>query len=227
MMESVLVVAAHPDDEVLGCGGTIASLAKEGKTINIAFLADGVMSRKNIKQQNDELKVRRAAAKKASDILGVQSVSFKDFPDNQLDTISLLKVTKEVESLIEQYQPDTIFTHHAGDLNVDHRITNQAVVTACRPQRGHPVKTLLCFEVPSSTEWQLASPNDVFNPNWFMDISDTLKLKLSALDAYAAELRDWPHPRSRQGVEHLAHWRGATVGLDAGEAFMLGRHLIK
>jgi LmbE family N-acetylglucosaminyl deacetylase len=110
---------------------------------------------------------------------------------------------------------------------VDHRITNQAVLTACRPQQGQPVKTLLCFEVPSSTEWQLASHNNVFNPNWFMDISDTLELKLSALDAYIAELRDWPHPRSRQGVEHLSHWRGATIGVNAAEAFMLGRHIIK
>jgi LmbE family N-acetylglucosaminyl deacetylase len=102
---------------------------------------------------------------------------------------------------------------------------HEAAVTACRPQRGHPVKTLLCFEVPSSTEWQLQGSAPVFAPNWFVDISDTLDRKFAALDAYAAELRDWPHPRSRQGVEHLARWRGATVGVDAAEAFMLGRQL--
>jgi LmbE family N-acetylglucosaminyl deacetylase len=102
---------------------------------------------------------------------------------------------------------------------------HEAVVTACRPQLDHPVKTLLCFEVPSSTEWQLPGSAPAFTPNWFVNISDTLDRKLAALDAYAAELRDWPHPRSRQGVEHLAHWRGATVGVDAAEAFILGRQL--
>jgi LmbE family N-acetylglucosaminyl deacetylase len=226
MMKSVLVVAAHPDDEVLGCGGTIASLTNEGSNVNVAFLADGVMSRGETKQdQNGELNSRRAAAKKACDILGVESVCFRDFPDNQMDTIALLDIVKEVESLIEQYQPDTILTHHFGDLNVDHRATNQAVITACRPQQDSPVKTILSFEVPSSTEWQLAGNNDLFNPNWFVNITDTLETKLSALDVYASELRDWPHPRSRNGVECLARWRGATVSMNAAEAFMLRRHI--
>jgi LmbE family N-acetylglucosaminyl deacetylase len=102
---------------------------------------------------------------------------------------------------------------------------HEATVTACRPQIGNPVETLLCFEVPSSTEWQLPGSAPIFAPNWFVDISDTLGRKLAALDAYAAELRAWPHPRSLQGVEHLAHWRGATVAVNAAEAFMLGRQL--
>ena len=142
-----------------------------------------------------------------------------------MDTIPLLDITQAVETLIAKHQPEMVFTHHAGDVNIDHRRLHEAVATACRPQQGHPVKTLLCFEVPSSTEWQLPGSAPVFTPNWFVDISATLDRKLTALEAYAAELRTWPHPRSRQGVEHLAHWRGATVGVTAAEAFMLGRKL--
>lgn len=225
-MKSILVVAAHPDDEVLGCGGTIAKLADEGATIHVALLADGVFSRAGDQaSQQEDLRIRREAAEKVRNILGIKSIFFGDFPDNCMDTVALLDITKAVEHLITEYQPDTLLTHHAGDVNIDHRRIHEAVVTACRPQSGHPVKTLLCFEVPSSTEWQLPGSAPAFAPNWFVNISDTLGRKLAALDAYAPELRAWPHPRSRRGVEHLAHWRGASVGVDASEAFMLGRQL--
>lgn len=226
MSQSILILAAHPDDEVLGCGGTIAKLADQGAIVHVAFLADGVFSRiGDAVAQQKEVLVRRAAAKKACDILGVKSVSFGEFADNRMDTVALLDITKALEALIAEHRPEVVFTHHAGDVNIDHRRMHEAVVTACRPQRGHPVKTLLCFEVSSSTEWQLPGSAPVFAPNWFVDISDTLERKLAALDAYDTELRDWPHPRSRQGVDHLARWRGATMGVDAAEAFMLGRQL--
>lgn len=226
MSQSILILAAHPDDEVLGCGGTIAKLADKGAIIHVAFLADGVFSRAvEQEKMQEELRIRRAAAQKACDILSVKSVSFGNFPDNRMDTVALLDITKVLENLISEHMPEVVFTHHASDVNIDHRRIHEAAVTACRPQRGHPVKTLLCFEVPSSTEWQLPGSAPVFTPNWFVDISDTLDRKFAALDAYAVELRDWPHPRSRQGVEHLARWRGATVGVDAAEAFMLGRQL--
>jgi LmbE family N-acetylglucosaminyl deacetylase len=225
-MKSVLILAAHPDDEVLGCGGTIAKLEREGAAVSVAFLADGVFSREGDESaRQNELDSRQAAAEKACRVLGAKAVFFGKFPDNRMDTVAMLDIVKVIESLVAEYRPDTVFTHHAGDLNVDHRRTHEAVVTACRPQRGHPVKTLLCFEVPSSTEWQLPGSAPAFAPNWFVDVSATLDRKLAALDAYAGELRAWPHPRSRQGVEHLARWRGATIGVDAGEAFVLGRQL--
>ena len=226
MTQSILVIAAHPDDEVLGCGGTIAKLADAGASVHVAFLADGIFSRvgERVTQQL-ELTARHTAAEKACEILRVKSVSFGEFPDNRMDTIPLLDITRALETLITKHQPSIIFTHHSGDVNIDHSRTHAAVVTACRPQFGHPVKTLLSFEVPSSTEWQLPGSAAAFTPNWFVDISATLNRKLAALEAYAAELRVWPHPRTRQGVEHLAHWRGATVGVDAAEAFVLGRQL--
>ena len=227
MAKSILVLAAHPDDEVLGCGGAIAKFVDDGATVNVAFMADGVSSRTGNQSDNqNELVSRRSAAKKACAVLGVNSVSFGDFPDNSMDTIPLLRIVQAVEALISSLRPEMVFTHHAGDVNIDHRRLHDAVVTACRPQQGHPVKTLLSFEVPSSTEWQFPGSSPVFMPNWFVDISTTLDRKLAALEVYADELRAWPHPRSRQGVEYLAHWRGATVGVAAAEAFMLGRALL-
>lgn len=222
----VLVVAAHPDDEVLGCGGTLARLADEGAEIAVSFLCDGITSRPGAAEvHREQIEVRRAAAARAAGILGVQHLSFGDFPDNRLDTVALLDVTRAIESTIAQYRPDTVFTHHAGDLNIDHRRVHEAVATACRPQAGHPVHSLLCFEVASSTEWRLPAGGAHFAPNWFVDIEMTLSRKLAALEAYAGELRAWPHPRSPRAVEHLARWRGATVGTQAAEAFVLGRHL--
>jgi N-acetylglucosamine malate deacetylase 1 len=226
MNKNTLIIAAHPDDEVLGCGGTIAKLASEGVLVHVAFLADGVFSRASgQKDQQIELKDRRTAAQQACDILGVKSVSFGDFPDNKMDVSPLLDIVKAVEELISKHQPDTLFTHHCGDVNIDHRRIHEAVVAACRPQNGHPVKKILTFEVASSTEWQLPYSAPSFLPNYFVDISSTSDKKLAALDLYVKELRPWPHPRSRRAVEHLAHWRGATIGVEAAEAFMLGRQL--
>jgi LmbE family N-acetylglucosaminyl deacetylase len=224
--DSILVLAAHPDDEVIGCGGTIAKLVDAGARIHVAFLADGVSSRKfDHPSLDSELLARRAAAEKACEILGVQSVSFGDFPDNRMDTVPMLEIAQAVEALIYTYQPATVFTHHAGDINVDHRRLHEATVVACRPQQGCPVKTFLCYEVASSTEWQLPGCGPVFSPNWFVDISTTHQRKLLALEAYALELRVWPHPRSLQGIEYLMRWRGATVGVNFAEAFILGRRL--
>lgn len=226
MAESVLVIAAHPDDEVLGCGGLIARYSSLSIPVNVVFLADGVTSRKEIDTHTDELKLRQHAANKAADILGIDSVSFYQLPDNRMDSIDLIDIVQIVEEMVAKYQPDTILTHHVGDLNVDHSAVNKAVMTACRPQSGHPVKSILSFEVPSSTEWQYSSHHESFTPNWFVDISTYLEHKLEALQCYSDELREWPHPRSLLGVETLARWRGAIVGVDAAEAFYLNRHVI-
>ena len=226
MTKSALILAAHPDDEVLGCGGTLAKLADDGFVAHVAFLADGVTSRMDgSRKYEEELSVRRTAAKSACEILGARSVSFGTFLDNRMDTVALLDIAKTIEALILEHRPEMILTHHAGDVNVDHRRVHEATVVACRPQSHNPVRTVLCFEVASSTEWQLPGSAPLFAPNWFVDISNTLSRKLAALEAYSAELRAWPHPRSMRGVEHLARWRGATVGVDAAEAFVLGRRL--
>lgn len=220
----MLVVAAHPDDDILGCGGAMAKYVDSGMEVRVSFLADGVSARADDGVlMEDERQARHEAAEAACAILGTERPTFSDLPDNQLDRVPLLQVTKIIERLIKEHEPETVLTHHAGDLNIDHRVVHQAVVTACRPQSDHPVKTLLFFEVPSSTEWQTAGTAPPFLPNWFEDISSTLERKLRALQEYGAELREWPHPRSLQAVEMLARWRGATVGVEAAEALMLGR----
>lgn len=227
---NVLVVAAHPDDEVLGCGGTIARLAAAGRAVHVMLLADGENSRAAADGSGvaaGAVAARHAAAEQACRILGCASVESLALPDNRMDELVLLDVVKEIEARIARHAPTTLLTHHGGDVNVDHRVVHQAVIVACRPVPGHLVKELLFFEVPSSTEWSPPGSGDSFAPNYFVDISATLDRKMVALDIYASELRDFPHPRSRPAIEALARWRGATVGVAAAEAFVLGRKIVK
>lgn len=221
----VAAIVAHPDDEVLGCGGTLRRHVLAGDAVSIVILADGETSRETLGQTEAAIERRSTAAQQAAAILGVANIQMHSLPDNRLDGETLLDIVKIVERHIGEIRPDIVYTHHAGDLNVDHRRVHEAVVTACRPQLGHPVETLLFFEIASSTEWQPPLSASPFLPNWFVDISGTLATKLEALTAYGHEMRDWPHPRSYRGVEHLARWRGAVVGCDAAEAFMLGRKI--
>lgn len=226
--KSLLVIAAHPDDEVLGCGGTIARAARNGVKVKIMFLTDGVAARHiNGTYDQDELEERENAANVSCRILGVDPPIFGSFPDNEMDTVSRLQITRTIEQVISDQAPETILTHHFSDVNIDHRRIHEAVVTACRPQPNHPVRTLAFFEVASSTEWQIPGAHQTFMPNVFVDISDTLQLKEEALGAYAQEMREWPHSRSIPAVSHLARWRGASVGVEAAEGFVLGRHISK
>ena len=219
----VLVVAAHPDDDVLGCGATIARWVREGRQVVVAFLTDGVGARSDA--DPDAAERRQSAAQAAAAILGVTDLRFADWPDNRLDQVPLLELAQHVERLVVELRPDTVLTHHAGDLNIDHRRACQAVVTACRPQPGHPVRALWSFEVASSTEWQIPNPGLAFVPTAFVDVSGYLERKLEALDAYQEEIRDWPHPRSRRALEALARWRGSSIGVEAAEAFVVMRVL--
>jgi len=225
---SILVVAAHPDDEVLGCGASIAKWTEAGKEVHVVILAEGATSRdttRNPENRIDELSALAKAAHSSGNILGVTSVRLFNFPDNRMDSVDRLEIIKTVEEQIKLVKPETVVTHHTGDINIDHQITHQAVVTACRPQPGESVRRLLVFEVPSSTEWQPPNTYPVFQPNWFEDVSNTLERKIQALEIYTEEMRTWPHSRSLQAVEHLARWRGSSVGYEAAEAFMLLREL--
>ena len=182
-MKSILVVAAHPDDEVLGCGGYIANQVQSGDEVFVTFLSDGVTSRQgNLGLQ--EIESRRNAARLASKVLGVSEVSFGDYPDNKLDTGPLLEIIKSIEAVVERVRQQIVLTHFGGDLNIDHRIVNQAVLTACRPAPKQGVKKVLFFEVPSSTEWQVPIEGEAFTPTWFEDISETLEIKIKALTVY-------------------------------------------
>jgi LmbE family N-acetylglucosaminyl deacetylase len=225
-MKTALVVAAHPDDEVLGCGATIARLSHEGWNVHILIVAEGATSRaqkRDIEVQSTELYALAKCAEEANQVLGAASTSLLSLPDNRMDSMDLLDIVKILEGYILKYKPSLIFTHHAGDVNIDHKILHDAVIVACRPQPNNVVKELLFFEVPSSTEWRPASSGIHFAPNYFYNVSEYISKKLAALSVYESEMRSFPHPRSVDAVNHLARWRGASVGCDAAEAFMLGR----
>jgi len=174
-MKNILVVAAHPDDEILGCGGTLFKYSKK-TSINMLFLSDGETSRK-IKNPKKNISKRKKSALKIGKLLGAKNIIFADFPDNQLDKISNLKIVKFIEKYIKKFNPDTILTHHFNDLNLDHKIVSNASITASRPLKQNKIKLILFFEILSSTEWQIGSNKKMFNPNWFEDISEQISVK--------------------------------------------------
>ena len=215
-MSKILAIVAHPDDEVLGCGGTLARHVDRGDNVRILVVGDGVSSRGSDEAQ---LKRRRRAAEAAAAELGASSPIFLDFADNRLDQQPLLDIVQTIEGVLRETSPDIIYTHHAGDLNIDHEIVHRAVVTACRPLAGSPLSLLAAFEVLSSTEWTSPSPAKAFVPRLFVDISVTMDRKLAALRSYQEEMRPFPHPRSSEIVRALAAYRGASAGFEAAEAF--------
>jgi len=223
MKNTILVIAAHPDDEVIGCGGTMARHIDAGDEVHVIFVADGETSRKDAALK--DLENREHAAKKSSDILGVKSCSFLRLPDNRLDSLPLLEIVQPIEKLLSNIQPSIIYTHHGGDLNIDHRVTFQAVMTACRPQPNFFVKKILSFHVLSSTEWS-GPDTSIFLPNVFIDISQYMTIKLKALKAYESEMKAPPHSRSYEHVNALASHHGHSTGVNAAEAFMLIREVI-
>lgn len=220
MNKSVLVIAAHADDEALGCGGTIAKHAAAGDTVDVVFVADGVTSRAGA--GDDEIVRRQQATENARKILGIKSTVLLGLPDNRLDSLTLLDIVQPIESIVSKLSPEIIYTHHSGDLNIDHRLVHQAVMTACRPLPGSTVLEILTFEVMSSTEWSSAGLAP-FLPNLFVDISAHLETKMQALEAYALEMRAPPHSRSMEHLPCLAKHHGYCVGVDAAEAFMVMR----
>lgn len=232
-MKNILVIAAHPDDEVLGCGGAMAAHIKAGDQVRVVIMAEGLTSRfdtRDTAMSEDGMKGNLSDLQKvcieANKVLGVTDVHFENFPDNRMDSVDRLDVVKRVEHHVNEVRPDMIYTHHVGDVNIDHNVIHHAVVTASRPMPGTCRPTLLFFEVASSTEWQPPSSAQAFNPTWYHDISETLDQKLKSLEVYACEMRDWPHARSVKALEHQARFRGANIGVEAAEAFILGRHCI-
>lgn len=228
-MKKILVVAAHPDDEVLGCGGTIAKCAKLGDQVYILILGEGISSRyKNRKDaRKRDIHNLKKQAKDAANILGVKEIFFSDFPDNNFDSVPILKIIKEIEKIKKIIRPNIIYTHHYGDLNIDHRIAYEAVLTACRPLKNESVREIYSFEVPSSTEWHGPSKETSFIPDRFVGISITIKKKIEALRCYEHELRPYPHPRSIKGIRVLAAKRGTESGLKFAESFETIRAVIR
>lgn len=226
-MKNVLVFAAHPDDEILGLGGTVRRLANEGLTVRVVIMAEGLTSRADSRKEADKtgLLSLQEDARKAARVVGYTSIEFCGLPDNRMDGMELLDVIKIISRYIEKYQPDTVFTHHHGDLNIDHRITCEAVLTACRPVGKYCVKRIYTFETPSSSEWNL-NYLEPFMPNVYFDVTGTLEAKVEGMACYKTESTIYPHPRSAEALRSLGRFRGSNVGFEMAEAFMLLRECI-
>jgi len=219
---NVLVVSAHPDDEVLGLGGTLIRHVQQSEVVYPAILADASQVRYS---EEDRERLKNACTKSCSE-LGVQPPAFLGFPDQKLDTYSQIDLTKAIEALILKYRCEVVYTHHFGDINRDHQLLHEATLVATRPKPGGIVKQVLCYSVPSSSEWAPFLPGRSFLPNWFVDISPTLKQKLRALAHYSSEIPPYPHPRSLAAVENQAKYWGSSVGFEYAEPFMLMRNLV-
>ncbi len=221
----ILTIAAHPDDETLGAGGTIARLAARGHEVWVGILTDGVTARHHHIDQQQECAIR------AGDVLGVSRVEFCGLPDQRLDAVPLLEVITPIEKWVGELRPDVVLTHFNQDANQDHRVAFQATLVAARPVEGSSVERLLCYETASSTEWAPPFPGSVFAPNVFVDITSTLPQKLEAMRHYEAtfanEMRPYPHPRSYEALQATARRHGVAAGVGAAEPFMLVRQVVR
>ena len=210
-----------------GAGGTIARRVREGHEVYIAILGEGITSRYADREDADAglLDSLHSDSAKVGELLGAKDVFLYGLPDNRFDTVPLLDAVKIVEELVDKVRPDTIFTQHPGDLNVDHGVVFRAVMTGTRPTAGQVVKTVYAFEVASSTEWAFQRVSPPFRPNAFFDIQDTLELKIEAMELYESEKRPFPHPRSPESLRAIAQRWGSAVGFQAAEAFELMRYI--
>lgn len=224
-MKNILVIAAHPDDEILGCGGTIARLSKQGSIVNILILAEGITSRDKVRDRSkrqNQIESLRKQGKLASKDVGAKSITFLDYPDNRMDTVPLLNIVKDIEKNILKFKPDTIFTHFDNDMNIDHTITNKATLTAARPKPGSKVKKIYAYEIMSSTYY---NPTANFIPNFHVNIDKFIKIKLQALKRYKGEMEKFPHPRSLEAISALSKFRGSNIGFNNAESFKLLREI--
>jgi LmbE family N-acetylglucosaminyl deacetylase len=227
----ILVIAAHPDDEVLGLGATIYDLIRRCNCrVRAVILGEGITSRADERDRAKwakELEIHRANINNAAAAIGYESVGIYDFPDNRFDSVALLDIVKVVEKEKQDFQPSVIFTHHGGDTNIDHRRVFEAVITATRPMRGETVRSIVAFETPSSTEWQASNYPNYFRPNLFFHVSrEGLDAKIKAMESYEFEKRPFPHPRSPEALEILARRHAVTIGAEYAEAFMLIRSIV-
>ncbi len=225
-MSKVLVVAAHPDDEILGVGATIVKRRKKGDIVKAVILGEGQTSRWNNREEvpGDIIEKLHEDTLNAAVCIGYQEVFFADFPDNRFDHIDLLDIVKYMEQIIKEFEPEIIYTHHSSDLNIDHQMTYKAVLTATRPVNKYAVKEIYTFETVSSTEWNFAYENS-FQPNVFEVVDEEFQTKLEAMKCYKSELCDFPHPRSLKGLEVTAQKWGSVVGKEYVEPFMLVRKI--
>jgi LmbE family N-acetylglucosaminyl deacetylase len=219
LFHKILVIAAHPDDEILGVGGTIPKLVKMGKQVDVLIFTDG--SSAQYFNNAAILEDKFGEAKEANDVLGSRVLPRLDFPDMRLDTVAHIDKNIALGKIISSGEYDTVFVQDRTDINKDHNELFESTLVACRPYPGQKVKHLLSYYVNSSTEWGNLLKKEPFNPNVFIDISDTIDLKVSAMEKYKTEMRDYPHPRSSEAIRTSAKYFGNVVGTEYAEPFYL------
>ena len=229
--KKILVVVAHPDDELLGLGATMHKLINEHNCkVRAVILGEGITSRSNKRDPekwSEELKTHRLNIETARKAIGYESVGIYDFPDNRFDTVALLDIIKVVENEKENFQPEIIFTHHGGDVNIDHQKTFEAVITAIRPMKDEFVHSIITFETPSGSEWIASSDPRRFNPNLFIEVSEkNISSKINGMESYEFEKRLFPHPRSPKALKNRAQMWGIANGVNFAEAFQIVRTII-
>lgn len=230
--KKILVVVAHPDDELLGLGASIHHLINNYKCeVRSVILGEGITSRsenRDTELWEKELNMHRDNIYAAQKKIGYESVGVYDFPDNRFDCIDLLDIIKVVEKEKSSFQPDIIFTHHGGDVNIDHQRTFEAVITATRPMQNENVSTIITFETPSGTEWRASSDPRHFIPNFFIAVlPEDVQAKIEGMESYEFEKRPFPHPRSPEALKIQAQRWGVVVGSNFAEAFVIVRHILK
>ena len=220
-MMKILVIAPHPDDEVLGCGGTLARHVSSGDEVYLCVVTKAYPP----DCSEDEIKERKREVLKANEILGIKKTYFLDFPTVKLDIVPQKELNDSIARVVNEVQPEAVYIPHRGDVNKDHRLVFDAVIVATRPKPGSSTRRVLSYETLSETEWTASFPENAFIPNVYVDISETLELKLKAMSEYKTELKEYPHPRSLEAMSALAKVRGAQAGVKAAEAFMLIREI--
>ena len=220
-MTRVLVIAAHPDDEVLGMGGTIAVHTGRGDAVRVVVVTDGSSTQY---PGDTEIRTRKDnEARRAASELGVEDYVHLDLPDMRLDTVPHVEVNKVVEEHVRDFEPEIVYTVQP-DVNNDHRVLFDSVAVAMRPVAGHSVRRLLTYAPTSSTEWTPAAVN-WFVPNWYVDVTGTIERKIAAFAHYETERREYPHPRSERAIRATAEFHGTTCGFEYAEPFVLVRGL--
>ena len=230
MPQRVLAISAHIGDEILGCGGTLLRHVIAGDDVRIVVMGEGWTSRTSSLEKGLEaidLDLFERQAREALGYLSITNVDFHRLPDNRFDRMALLDLVKIVESHKRQFMPTIVYSNSTGDLGIDQRLTSRAVLTAFRPLPGEQVSKILAFEVRSSSDWAVGFGEQGFQPNCFVNIADTLQAKIDAFSALRTEVRSRPHSRSVEAIASLAHSRGASVGLEAAEAFSILRSVIR